>query len=145
MGRIAVVLCVLSLGVAIVAARDEAKPPKDSVRIVATGCLDKRVLDASKIEPEGLVADVHDFHLSGKKDVMNELNARNKRRVIVTGWVRRVDLTEPGFKVGRSRIRIGPAASGDPMRPPQLPEQQRRIITMEVIKVEPAAGACDGK
>lgn len=143
MRRVAVVLACVSLGVVFAGAQEEEpKPPKDSLQLIVTGCLNKRVLNATRIEPEDMTIDVHDFSLSGKKDVMAQVKDRNKQRVTVTGWVRKVDLTEPGFKVPGSRIRIGPATSSDPMRP-QVPEQTRRLITMEAIRVEPSAGTCD--
>src|SRR5512140_1725458 len=141
----AVVLASVLLGVVFAGAQeDDPKPRKDSVRLVVTGCLNKRVLNATRIETEDITVDVHDFSLSGKKDVMAEVKGRNKQPVTVTGWVRKVDLTEPGFKVGGSHIRIGPATSSDPMRP-ELPDQTRRIITMEALKVAPAEGNCRGK
>ena len=144
MHRAAAVIAFLSLAVVFTRAQEEPKPPKDSVQLVATGCLDKKVLEASRIEPADLEVPVHTFSLSGKKDVMAEVKSHNKQRVAVTGWVRKIDLTEPGIKIGGSRIVIAPAHSSDPMRP-QLPDQTRRIITMEALKVQPAAGTCDGK
>ncbi len=145
MRRAAVVLVCVFAGTVIARGQEEPKPPKDSLELVVTGCLNKSVLNATKIEPEDVETAVHDFHLSGKKDVMAEVKNRNKQRVIVTGWVRKVDLTEPGMKIGGSRVRIGPATSGDPMRPPSIPEQQRRLVTMEAIKIEAAGDTCAGK
>src|SRR5512142_1905971 len=137
--RTGVALVFLSFTATFAAAQEELpKPPKDLMQLEVTGCLNKQVLTATKIEPEEVSTDVHDFHLSGKKPVMDEVKARNKQRVIVTGWARKIDLTEPGLKIGGSRVRIGPVTSGDPMRAPSLPEQQRRIITFEALKVDPA-------
>jgi len=142
MRRAAVAVVFLLAGVVSARAQEiEQKPPKDSVQLVITGCLDKRVIDATRIEPPDVETDVHDFQLSGKKDIMAEVKSRNKERVTVTGWVRKVDLAEPGLRLGNSNVRIGPAASSDPMRP-QVPEQTRRIVTMEVLSVEPAPGHC---
>jgi hypothetical protein len=121
------------------------KAPRDSIKLIVTGCLDDRVLRASDVEvPDDQEAPVIDrelFRLSAKKNVMAEVKRLQGRQLAVTGFVRKLDLKEPGFKVGRGRVIIG-APSSDPRRP-QLPDTTERPIVLEVLSVAEAPGTCE--
>jgi hypothetical protein len=120
------------------------KAPKDSVKLIVTGCVEDRVLRAADIEiPDDQEAPVIDrelFRLSGKKDVMAEVKRLEGRQLSITGIVRKIDLQEPGFQVGGGRVVIG-APTMDPRRPP-LPDTTERPIVLEVRRVAEGAGSC---
>lgn len=124
--------------------QEERKTPKDSIKLVVTGCLKGRVVKASQVvvtdDPDAPAIDKETFRLSGPKTLMAGIKDQDGRRVSVTGLVRKIDLREPGLKFKGGRIVIG-GSPGDPGRPP-LPETADRPVVLEVISFEPLAEPC---
>ena len=103
----------------------ESKPiPKDSVEVVARGCLKGRVFTGTG-QPEGEGGqqgpDVtgRSFRVAGPRDIMTIVKRNNGHLVEVVGLVRKAALDDQGvgFRVGRgTRVVIGGAAGTDPTR-----------------------------
>ncbi|HSL24309.1 MAG TPA: hypothetical protein VK886_22435 [Vicinamibacterales bacterium] len=145
MRSIAVAVAIVVSSLAPAGAQDTDKVPKDSVKIVATGCVKNKMLEAFDVEGEDL-PDIRTqtFRLSAKKDLEAEVKRQNGRQTEVTGFVRKIDLQEPGLRLGGGRIVIGPAGSADPSRP-GAPQTSRRIILLQVISLRPLEGPCTFK
>jgi len=94
-------------------APQEPKPvPKDSVEVVATGCLKGRAFTATVPREDGVERGPNvsgrTFRVAGRKDVMKLVKEHNGRLVEVVGIVRRTALAEPpGARVGNTRITVG--------------------------------------
>jgi len=114
----------------IIAAAQEEKPvPKDSVRVSIPGCSKGSAFVVTE-SPEGERQSIEikagrRFRLTGKKELLNEIKAREGYMIAVTGIVRRNDLEGPGgVSLGGGRVRIGGGApvsgsGGDVNRAPQ--------------------------
>ena len=144
MRKLNLVLIVALLAAATAAAAQDApKVPKDSLQLIVTGCLHDRMLEDADVESEDApVVRARTFRLSAKKAMKEEMKGLNRRQVRVTGIVRKLDLQEPGLKVGRGRIVIGPAQPGGPGRPP-VTDPADRIIAMDVVSIESLGSGLD--
>src|SRR5215510_9280392 len=104
---------VLLITIGITAAAQEEKPvPKDSVRVSIPGCSKGSAFVVTE-SPEGERTSIEiktgrRFRLTGKKDLLKEIEAREGYVIEVTGIVRRNDLQGPGgISLGGGRVRIG--------------------------------------
>jgi hypothetical protein len=93
----------------------EKEVPKDSQRITVPGCVDGRTFRVAAREghdpTSGDLKPGRRFRLSGKKDILKELEAREGQMVQVTGLVRKAELAGPGgISTGGGRVRIGGGA-----------------------------------
>ena len=101
----------------------ERKPvPSDSFEILASGCLKGRVFTATGRREEetpvrGPDITGHSFRLAGKGDVMKQVKEHNGHYVEVDGLIRKsaVGDSQPGARIGNTRVVIGAPRSGDPM------------------------------
>jgi hypothetical protein len=127
------------------AATQESSRDKDSVELVARGCLKGRELTAEEVSggddldlTGGLI-----FRLSAKGDVERDVKRQNGHLVEVTGLVKKTALATPGFKIGGGRIVIGGGgpASRDPTRNPAR-NPSRRIVPMETTLIELISESC---
>ena len=111
------------------AAQEERPVPKDSVRVSIPGCSKGSAFVVTE-SPEGERQSIEikagrRFRLTGKKELLNEIKAREGYMIAVTGIVRRNDLEGPGgVSLGGGRVRIGGGApvsgsGGDVNRAPQ--------------------------
>ena len=121
---------------------------KNSIELVARGCLKGRELTAEEISGHDELAQEVGllFRLSAKGDVNDEIKRQNGHLVEVTGLVKKTALTTPGFKIGGGRIVIGgggPTAR-DPTRDPAR-NSSRRIVPMDVTAVRMIAESCPGR
>jgi hypothetical protein len=119
------------------------KTPKDSVKVVVTGCVKDRLLRASRVQtPDDDALDVRrsTFRLSGKKGFAEQVKRLEGRQLAVTGYIRKLDLREPGLRVKGGRVVLG-APSMDPRRPP-LPDATDRPVVLEVVSFEPLEVPC---
>jgi hypothetical protein len=127
-----------------IAASNQEKPkiPKDSVELVVTGCYKDKFFRANDVSTEAKIEPPRQrvFRLSGKKTLIEAVKQREGRQVSVTGFVRKMDLQEPGLRLGGGRVVIG-APSSDPMRPP-VAETRDRPILLEVVSFEELPGSC---
>jgi hypothetical protein len=124
------------LGVAL-AAQEERPVPKDSVRVSIPGCSKGTAFVVTE-SPEGERTSVEirtgrRFRLTGKKDLMNEIKAREGYMIEVTGIIRKNDLQGPGgITLGGGRVRIGggaPVSNGG--SPTQAPPSANAILDVE--------------
>lgn len=114
----------LLVGSVALAQEQEKKVPSDSARITISGCARNGSLIVRwrpDHETVSQVAEGRRFRLSGNKQMIKDIGARERMMVEVTGLVRRSDLSGPGgVTIGNGRVRIGggaPQASmGDPAR-----------------------------
>ena len=120
----------------------EAKPiPKDSVEVVARGCLKGRVFTGSG-QPEGEGGqqgpDVtgRSFRVAGPRDVMATVKQNDGHLVEVVGIVRKAALDDQGvgFRMGRgTRVVIGapgtdPTRMNTPATAPSVPTMDLTVI-----------------
>ena len=129
-------LVAVLLGVAL-AAQEERPVPKDSARVSIPGCSKGSAFVVTE-SPEAERTSVEikagrRFRLTGKKELLNEINAREGYMIEVTGIVRKNDLQGPGgISLGGGRVRIGggaPVSNGG--SPTQAPPSANAIIDVE--------------
>jgi len=131
--RILLAAVVVAFGTLGAAAQEQAKVPKDSARIAIPGCARDRVFivaEAPNHEPVGTRLEPgRRFRLSGKREVLDAIKAREGTMVEVTGLVRKADLEgSGGVRLFGGRVRIGGA---QPQAP--LSNVQRNSMYAEVV------------
>jgi hypothetical protein len=110
-----VIVFAATLGVA--AGAQEPKPvPSDSVRVFIPGCTRGYVLTAGPRTEDhpgssGIPDGMH-LRMNVPKKTMDEIRRREESMVEITGLVRKDQIPQGGFEVGRLRIAPGPAPSG---------------------------------
>jgi len=124
--------------------QERPKIPKDSVRLVVTGCLKGRVLavdDARQTDVQGgFPITARSFRLAGKKEVMNEVKKQHKHLVQVEGLVKQSSLAEPGVKIGKGiTISGGSSSTASSGRTPPPTEY---IPVLDVWSVQQKGGSC---
>ena len=129
-------LVAVLLGVGL-AAQEERPVPKDSVRVSIPGCSKGSAFVVTE-SPEGERTSVEiktgrRFRLTGKKELLNEIKAREGYMIAVTGIIRKNDLQGPGgISLGGGRVHIGggaPVSSGG--SPTQAPPSANAILDVE--------------
>ena len=133
-------LIVMSLASTALAQEGQEKPvPKDSERLVVTGCLKGRVLTVARDPNEGGAVlsgrDVvgRSFRLAGPKDLMKQVKEHDGDFVEVTGLVKKNDLeVPPGMRIGNTKVTIGLGAGYDPNRRPTGVDPQQAVPIMDV-------------
>jgi hypothetical protein len=126
--------------------QERPKVPKDSVRLVVTGCLKGRMLaidDARQTDTQsGFPIKARSFRLAGKKDVMDEVKKQDKRYVEVEGIVKQSALSEPGLRIGKGvTISGGSPTAGTGSIPPPT----ENIPVMDVTSVQLKANSCGAR
>ena len=131
-------IALLLITISITGSAQEEKPvPKDSVRVSIPGCSKGSAFVVTE-SPEGERTSVEikagrRFRLTGKKDLLNEVKAREGYMIEVTGIVRKNDLQGPGgITLGGGRVRIGggaPVSNGG--SPTQAPPSANAILDVE--------------
>jgi hypothetical protein len=127
----------VSIGISL-AAQEEKPVPKDSVRISIPGCSRGSAFVVTE-SPEGERTSIEvkagrRFRLTGKKDLLDEIKAREGYVIEVTGIVRRNDLAGPGgVTLGGGRVRIGggPPVAGTGASASRAPESANAILDVE--------------
>jgi hypothetical protein len=123
--------------------QETPKIPKDSVRLVVTGCLKGRVLHVDDTrQPDvqgGFPISARSFRLAGKKEVMNDVKKQDKRLVEVEGLVKQSSLAEPGVKIGKGiTISGGSSTTGTGRTPPPT----EYIPVLDAWSVQQKGGTC---
>jgi hypothetical protein len=130
---------VLLLSVSVSLGAQEERPvPKDSVRVSIPGCSKGSAFVVTE-SPEGERTSVEiqtgrRFRLTGKKELLNEIKAREGYMIAVTGIVRRNDLKGPGgISLGGGRVRIGggPPVAGAGSDANRAPQSANAILDVE--------------
>ena len=125
----------LSIGITL-AAQEERPVPKDSVRVSIPGCSKGSAFVVTE-SPEGERTSVEiktgrRFRLTGKKELLNEIKAREGFMIEVTGIIRKNDIQSTGITLGGGRVRIGggsPVSNGG--SPTQAPQSANAILDVE--------------
>ena len=140
------ILVGMLLGTGLLAAQ-ERKIPKDSELVSLRGCADGRTFivgPRSEDQPGTLsVAPGRRFRLNGSKKILDEIKARERSVVEVTGLIRKADVNPPqGVGVLGGRVRIGGAVPRDPISDPARdPAYNQAVMDVEAWRVVP--GECD--
>ena len=129
-------LLFLTIGIPLLA-QEEKPVPKDSARVSIPGCSKGSafvVVDSPEGERTSLeIQTGRRFRLTGKKELLNEIKAREGYMIEVTGIVRKIDLQGPGgISLGGGRVRIGggaPVSNGG--SPTQAPQSANAILDVE--------------
>ena len=126
----------ISLGISL-AAQEERPVPKDSVRISIPGCSSGSAFVVTE-SPEGERTSVEiqtgrRFRLTGKKELLDEIKAREGYMIAVTGIIRRNDLGSGGLTLGGGRVRIGggPPVAGAGSSATSAPQSMNAILDVE--------------
>lgn len=93
-------------------AQEERPVPSDSSRITIEGCTRGRTLIVMEREGHEVrsreIAPGRRFRLSGKKEILSEIEKREGSMVQITGLVRKAELAGPGgITAAGGRVRIG--------------------------------------
>ncbi len=134
------------LGTGLLAAQ-ERKIPKDSELVSLRGCADGRTFivgPRSEDQPGTLsVAPGRRFRLNGSKKILDEIKARERSVIEVTGLIRKADVNPPqGVGVLGGRVRIGGSVPRDPISDPARdPAYNQAVMDVEAWRVMP--GECD--
>jgi hypothetical protein len=140
-------LAVFTLACAGLAAQEERKVPKDSERVSIRGCARDRTFIVgarSEDQPGTLeIAPGRRFRLNGAKKILDDIKARERTPIEVTGLIRKSDAANPpqGIPVLGGRVRIGGAVPRDPISDPARdPAYNQAVIDVESWRVVP--GEC---
>ena len=120
--------------------------PKDSDRVTIQGCARGRsfvVGERREDQPGTLeIAAGRRFRLNGSKKVLDDIKARERSVLQLTGLVRKSDVNPPqGISVLGGRVRIGGSVPRDPISDPARdPSYNQAIIDVESWQVVP--GEC---
>jgi hypothetical protein len=136
----------VAAGVTGVLRAQEREVPKDSDRVTIQGCARGRnfvVGERREDQPGTLeIAAGRRFRLNGSKKVLDDIKARERGVIQVTGLVRKSDVNPPqGIAVLGGRVRIGGSVPRDPISDPARdPAYNQAIIDVESWQVLP--GEC---
>ena len=137
------------LGAAPLVAQQEEKPkpvPKDSLRVVVTGCVKGRVIRAADVrQPDttsGLPITSKTFRLEGSKDVMKGVKGVDGGRAEITGLIKKSALIEPGMSVAGGRVRVGSGNNGTAGSSTGIPSPAENVLVLDAESVQAIAGSC---
>jgi hypothetical protein len=107
----------LVVGLAAMAAAQEKPVPKDSIRISIPGCskgIMFTVTESPEHESRSSVPPGRRFRLSGKKELLKEIRAREGGLIEVTGLIRKGQVDQAGVNLGGG-VSVSPGPMGAPM------------------------------
>jgi hypothetical protein len=147
-----ILLCGLVAGLFVVvpfAAQEERPVPKDSERVTIRGCARGRAFlvgPRSEDQPGSLeIAPGRRFRINGSKKVLDDIKARERSVIELTGLVRKSDVNPPqGLPILGGRVRIGGAVPQDPIASAQRNSSYSQA-TIDVEGWRVAAGNCSDK
>ena len=110
-----VIVVAASLSWPSAAPRAQERPvPKDSMRLSISGCARGRVFTVDR-NPEHELGGLPTIEygtkvrLEGQKKILNEIKARERSMVEITGLMRLSETVRPGVGLAGGRVRIAPA------------------------------------
>lgn len=144
LARITLAALIAAVPLAAQEGQERPKPvPKDSLRVVITGCVKGRVIRAADVRQVDTASgyDVRSktFRLEGKKDVMKGIKEVDGERAEVTGLIRKAALIEPGIKLMGGRVRIGAGSTGGTS---SRPDPAQDVVVLDVEAVQGLGGSC---
>ncbi len=126
--------------------QEPPKVPKDSMRVLITGCVKGRLIAVDDVRRTdiqgGFPINARSFRLAGKKDVMDEVKRQDKHTVQVEGLVKLSALAEPGMKIGKGITVSGGSPTAGTGRPPAPTEN---IPVIDVWSVQVKANSCSAR
>ena len=142
-----VLACVLA-AVPLVAQQEQEKPkpvPKDSLRVIITGCVKGRVIRAADVRQtdttSGIDVRSKTFRLEGKRDVMNGVKGVDGERAEITGLIKKSALISPGMSVAGGRVVIGGGNNGTAGSTGR-PDPAANVLVLDVESVQGLGGTC---
>jgi hypothetical protein len=121
----------------------ERKVPKDSALVSIQGCAKGRTfIVAERSEHRPTTSDIDPgrrFRLSGPKDILKDIEARERTMIEITGLVRKSQLAGPGgIAIAGGRVRIGGAMPRSPINDPARdPAYNQAVIDVESFRLLP--------
>jgi hypothetical protein len=126
--------------------QEKPKPvPKDSLRVVITGCVKGRVIRAADVRQtdttSGIDVRSKTFRLEGKREVMSGVKDVDGERAQITGLIKKSALISPGVSVMGGRVRIGGGTNGT-AGSPGPPDPAADVLVLDVENVQALGGTC---
>ena len=126
--------------------QERPKIPSDSLEVTITGCLNKRMLEASDVRQtdvqSGPVVRNHAFRLAGKKDLVEIVKKNDKQRVEVTGLIKKSALIESGMRFRGGRVIVGGGTSGTAPGPTTAPDPAQNVVVLDMSSIQLVGGSC---
>jgi hypothetical protein len=112
MKRFATVLMVLAASSSWLFAQ-ERPVPKDSMRLSISGCARGRVFIVDRNPEHEVPSPTIEYgtrvRLEGDKKLLNEIKARERSMIEITGLMKMSDTVQPGVGLAGGRVRVAPA------------------------------------
>jgi hypothetical protein len=136
---------VLALSSAIALSAQETGVPKDSDLVSLQGCAKNNtfIVGERREDAPGSLAigPGRRFRLNGPKKLLNEIKARQRTVIEVTGLIRKADVAPQGVSVLGGRVRIGGARPQDPISAPgRDPAYDQAVIDVRAYRA--LEGSC---
>ena len=135
-------LLVASTG--LLAAQDR-EVPKDSELVTLRGCARGRnftVAARTEDQPGTLeIAPGRRFRLNGPKKILDDIKARERTIVVVTGLIRKSDVSPQGIPLLGGRVRIGGSVPRDPISDPARDPSYNQAV-IDVQSWQTGTGEC---
>src|SRR5688500_437651 len=150
MRNLLLVAAVLAVASSSLAIAQEREVPKDSERLSLRGCARGRTfIVAPRSEHEPIRSDVEPgrrFRLSGPKKILEEIHARERTMVEVTGLVRKSQVGGPGgVAIAGGRIRIGGGMPRDPIYSDPRRDPMYNEVVMDVESFRALPEECEAR
>ena len=129
------------------ASAQDRDTPKDSELVSIRGCAKNRtfiVAPRSEDQPGTLsIEPGRRFRLNGTKKILDDIKARQRSVIEVTGLIKKADVSPPqGVPVLGGRVRIGGALPREPLsNPARDPAYNQAVMDVQSWRVMP--GECD--
>ncbi len=128
----------------------EREVPKDSERLSLRGCARGRTfIVAPRSEHEPVRSDVEPgrrFRLSGPKKILEDIHARERTMLEVTGLVRKSQVAGPGgVAIAGGRIRIGGGMPRDPIYSDPRRDPMYNEVVMDVESFRALPDECEAR
>jgi hypothetical protein len=121
-------------------AQEGEEVPKDSDLVSIRGCArDRNFIVAPRTEDQPGTLEIEPgrrFRLNGPKKLLDEIKARQRTIIEVTGLIRKADLTQPGVGILGGRVRIGGGMPQSPVSDPTRdPSYNQAVIDVRSYRV----------
>jgi hypothetical protein len=136
----------LVVGTGVLAGAQDREIPKDSELVSIRGCANNRtfiVAPRSEDQPGTLsIAPGRRFRLNGSKKILDDIKARQRSMIEVTGLIKKSDVNPPqGVPLLGGRVRIGGAMPREGMNNPARDPAYNQVV-MDVQSWRVMPGDC---
>lgn len=143
--KVILVVGVLAAGSGVLAAAQEREIPKDSELVTVRGCANGRnfvVAPRSEDQPGTLeIEPGRRLRLNGPGKMLDEIKARERMMVEVTGLMKKSQIKESGIAIAGGRIRIGGSVPQSPITDPRRDPAYNQTI-LDVTSYRPLPEPC---